>query len=129
MPSAACLERKPVHPPELIADFGSAVARELSFDPRLARRLRVEIEDHLHEAVADGADAQAENRLMKVMCAFGDPQMFARQFLATALLSLARRAAAVTAHCDRHLSHIDRTALRHVDPLVEAAQPLRKRAL
>jgi hypothetical protein len=31
------------------------------------------------------------------MCAFGDPQAFARQFLATALLSLARRAAAVTA--------------------------------
>jgi len=80
-----------------IADFGSAVARELSFDPRLARRLRAEVEDHLHEAVADRADPHGENRLAEVMCAFGDPRAFARQFLATAMLSLARRTAAVTA--------------------------------
>ena len=86
-----------MRPREPIADFGSAVARELSFDPRLARRLRAEVEDHLHEAVADGADPQDENRLAEVMCAFGDPRAFARQFLATALLSLARRAAAMTA--------------------------------
>jgi hypothetical protein len=86
-----------VRPREPIADFGSAVARELSFDPRLARRLRAEVEDHLHEALADRADPHGENRLAEVMCAFGDPQTFARQFLATALLSLARRAAAVTA--------------------------------
>src|SRR6516165_12775922 len=97
MPSAACLERKPMLPREPIADFGSAVARELSFDPRLARRLRAEVEDHLHEAVADRTDPNGENRLAEVMCAFGDPQVFARQFLATALLSLARRAAAVAA--------------------------------
>jgi hypothetical protein len=97
MPSAACLERKPVRPREPIADFGNAVARALSFDPRLARRLRAEVEDHLHAAVADRADSHGENRLAEVMCAFGDPQAFARQFLATALLSLARRAAAVTA--------------------------------
>jgi hypothetical protein len=82
---------------EPIADFGSAVARELSFDPRLARRLRAEVEDHLHEAVADRVDPHGENRLTEVMCAFGDPQAFARLFLATALLSLARRGAAVTA--------------------------------
>src|SRR6516225_7944956 len=97
MPSAACLERKPMRPREPIADFGSAVARELSFDPRLARRLRAEVEDHLHEALADRGDPHGENGLAEVMCAFGDPQAFARQFLATALLSLARRAAAVTA--------------------------------
>jgi len=86
-----------MRPREPIADFGSAVARELSFDPRLARRLRAEVEDHLHEALADRGDPHGENRLAEVMCAFGDPQAFARQFLATALLSLARRAAAVTA--------------------------------
>lgn len=86
-----------MRPREPITDFGSAVARELSFDPRLARRVRAEVEDHLHEAVADRADPHGENRLAEVMCAFGDPQAFARQFLATALLSLARRAAAVTA--------------------------------
>jgi hypothetical protein len=97
MPSAAFLERKPVRPREPIAEFGSAVARELSFEPRLARRLRAEVEDHLHEAVADRADPHDENRLAEVMCAFGDPRAFARQFLTTALLSLARRAAAVTA--------------------------------
>src|SRR5215469_68732 len=97
MPSAACLERKPVRPREPIADFGSAVARELSFDPRLARRLRAEVEDHLHEAVANRADPHGGNGLAEVMCAFGDPQAFARQFHATALLSLARRAAGVTA--------------------------------
>jgi hypothetical protein len=97
MPSVAFLERKLVRPHEPIADFGSAVARELSFDPRLARRLRAEVEDHLHEAVADGADSHDENRVAEVMCAFGDPRAFARQFLATALLSLARRAAGLTA--------------------------------
>lgn len=86
-----------MRPHEPIADFGSAVARELSFDPRLARRLRAEVEDHLHQAVADCADPLGENRLAEVMRAFGDPQTFARQFLAAALLSLARRAAAVTA--------------------------------
>src|SRR5215469_4941594 len=97
MPSAACLERRPMRPREPIADFGSAVARELSFDPRLARRLRAEVEDHLHEALADRGDSHDEGRLTEVICAFGDPRTFARQFLATALLSLARRAAAVTA--------------------------------
>ena len=51
----------------------------------------------MHEAIADRADPLCENRLAEVMCAFGDPQGFARQFLATALLSLARRTAAVTA--------------------------------
>jgi len=82
---------------EPIADFGSAVARELSFDPRLARRLRAEVEDHLQEALADSADPHDETRLAEAMCAFGDPRTFARQFLAAALLSLARRTAAVTA--------------------------------
>jgi hypothetical protein len=86
-----------VRPPEPITDFGSAVARELSFDPRLARRLRAEVEDHLHAAVADHVNPHGENRLAEVMCAFGDPKAFARQFLATALLSLARRASGVTA--------------------------------
>ena len=86
-----------MRPREPIADFGSAVARELSFDPRLARRLRAEVEDHLHEAVADRADPHGENGLAEVMGAFGEPRAFARQFLAIALLSLARRAAAVTA--------------------------------
>jgi hypothetical protein len=80
-----------------IADFSGAVAHELSFDPRLARRLRAEVEDHVHEAVADRADPHGEDRLPDVIRAFGDPQVFARQFLATALLSLARRTAAVTA--------------------------------
>jgi hypothetical protein len=91
------LEKKPVRPREPIADFGSAVARELSFDPRLARRLRAEVEDHLHQAAADRADPNGDNGLAEVMCAFGNPKAFAQQFLATALLSLARRAAAVTA--------------------------------
>ncbi|HZR62262.1 MAG TPA: hypothetical protein VFA80_15035 [Xanthobacteraceae bacterium] len=86
-----------MRPRDPIADFGGAVARELSFDPRLARRLRAEVEDHLHAEVADRADPDGENRLAEAMCAFGDPKAFARQFLATALLSLARRAAAVTA--------------------------------
>jgi hypothetical protein len=97
MPSAAFLERKPVRPRDPITDFGSAVARELSFDPRLARRLRAEVEDHLHEALAARADPHDPNRLAEVIYAFGDPQAFARQFLGIALLSLARRAAAVTA--------------------------------
>jgi hypothetical protein len=80
-----------VHPRDPIAEFGSAVEHALSFDPQLACRLRAEVEDHLREALADHA------ALSDVMCAFGDPRAFARQFHAPALLSLARRAAAVTA--------------------------------
>jgi hypothetical protein len=95
MRSAAFSEKKPVHPRDPIADFGDAVARELSFDPPLARRLRVEVEDHLHEAFADRTSS--ETALPDGVHAFGDPRAFARQFLAMALLSLARRAAAVTA--------------------------------
>ena len=86
-----------MRPREPIADFASAVARALSFDPKLARRLRAEVEDHLHQAAADRADPNGDNGLAEVMCAFGNPKAFAQQFLATALLSLARRAAAVTA--------------------------------
>jgi len=86
-----------MRPREPIADFVSAVVRELSFDPRLACRLRAEVEDHLHEALADRGDPHAEHRLAEVVCAFGDPRAFARQFLGSAMLSLAHRAAAVTA--------------------------------
>jgi hypothetical protein len=86
-----------MRPHEPIADFGSAVARELSFDPHLARRLRAEVEDHLQEAAAAHAMFGSQDPEREAIRAFGDPREIASQFLAASLLSFARRATAVAA--------------------------------
>ncbi|HKW55607.1 MAG TPA: permease prefix domain 1-containing protein, partial [Stellaceae bacterium] len=76
----------------VIADYAEALAGKLAFDRRLARRVRQEVEDHLHDAVAAdpaGDPAEAERR---AIAAFGDPQAIAAQFGAGALVRQARSA-------------------------------------
>ena len=84
-------------PPDTIAEFGAAVASELSFEPALARRLRAEIEDHLQEAAEARAMFGSQDPEREAIRAFGDPREIASQFLAASLLSFARRATAVVA--------------------------------
>jgi len=72
-----------------IADYLDALARALGFDPALARRVRLEAEDHLREAVAqEPGCADAERR---AIANFGDPRALARQYAAFSLLAQARR--------------------------------------
>jgi hypothetical protein len=65
-----------------IADYVAALSRELRFDPSLSRRVCAEVEDHLREAAADGASADAEN---EAVARFGSPYAIARQFAAPSL--------------------------------------------
>jgi hypothetical protein len=71
----------------VISDYVDALARALSFDRALARRVRQEVEDHLGEAVAaDPGDRREAER--RAIANFGDPDVIAAQF---AVVSLARR--------------------------------------
>jgi hypothetical protein len=75
-----------------IADYAGALARELSFDPALSRRVRAEVEDHLWEAAADGREGPTLNTQHRVIAGFGEPSELARQYAAVSLLSQLRRA-------------------------------------
>jgi len=84
-------------PPGPIADYCADVARNLRFDPDLARRVRAEIEDHLLEALDDHGDAACVDAQHAAIRAFGDARQIARDFAAGALQSLERRTAVLTA--------------------------------
>ena len=86
-----------MRPPDAIAEFGAAIAHELRFDARLARRVRAEAEDHLLETLA-GCDAACPAEAQReAIRAFGDVRELARAFVPGALQSLARRASVLTA--------------------------------
>jgi len=72
----------------MIADYLAELADALSFDRRLARRVRREVEDHLREAVAEYAAEEQADAERRAIASFGDPRALARQFAA---VSLARR--------------------------------------
>ena len=65
-----------------IAEYVAVLSRELRFDPSLSRRVCAEVEDHLREAAADGAGADAES---EAVARFGSPYAVARQFAAPSL--------------------------------------------
>jgi hypothetical protein len=74
-----------------IADYLAELVRELRFDPALAHRIGGEVEDHLHQAVAEepvGAGLEAERR---VIVRFGDVRELARALAADALHAQARQ--------------------------------------
>src|SRR5262245_52979477 len=77
----------------VIAKYVERLARELDFDPPLARRVLREVEDHLREAAAADpvGGAEAERR---AVAAFGDPGALAAQFAVVATAKQARRAGA-----------------------------------
>ena len=60
--------------PSAVADYLDILRRELSYDPALSRRVRLEVEDHLWEAAAnEGGDAaEAQRRTIE---RFGDPRV------------------------------------------------------
>jgi len=78
----------------LIADFAQQLADELRFDAALARRARVEVEDHLWEAVAHDATGGSPDAQQQAIAAFGHPRELARQYVAASLVSQVRRGTA-----------------------------------
>jgi hypothetical protein len=78
--------------PTPISDYLDTLTSELSFDPPLARRVRLEVEDHLHEAAAGDASVEAQQRAVR---AFGDAREIARQYTALSLLRQTRRTGAI----------------------------------
>jgi hypothetical protein len=78
----------------VVADYLDILGRELSYDPLLSRRVRLEVEDHLWEAAAneprDAAEAQR-----RAIEKFGDPREIARQYVALSIFSQIRRVAVI----------------------------------
>jgi hypothetical protein len=72
----------------VIADYLDSLTAALSFDRALARRVREEIEDHLHEAAAADPARDRRAAVAHAISACGDPHSLAAEF---ALLALAKR--------------------------------------
>jgi len=77
-----------VRQPGPIADYLDALARELSFDIALSRRVCTEIEDHLWQAADGCLSIESQQR---AVANFGDPSDLARQYMTTSLLAQVRR--------------------------------------
>jgi hypothetical protein len=78
-----------VRPPETIDDYLSALARELSFDPALSRRVRWEAEDHLWQAVEGRGGPSVENQRQAILD-FGEARELARGYVAASMLAQIR---------------------------------------
>jgi HAAS len=79
-------------PPDPVADYLDSLTYELRFDPALARRVRLEIEDHLRQASAEPAGCATSTEAQRQAVArFGEPRMIARQYAPGALLVQTRR--------------------------------------
>jgi hypothetical protein len=76
-----------------VTDYLAVLGRELDFDPTLSRRVRIEVEDHLWQAVEARGRDSLENQLHAIL-RFGDPRALARQYVAAALLARIRRVGA-----------------------------------
>jgi hypothetical protein len=79
-----------------VADYLDALARELSFDRALSRRVRIEVEDHLWEAAAARPGGPSPENQRHVIAAFGDAGELATCYISASLLSQARRTAGTT---------------------------------
>jgi hypothetical protein len=77
-----------------VVDYLDLLGRELSYDPMLSRRVRLEVEDHLWEAASneDGDAAETQRRAIEK---FGDPREIARQYAALSIFSQIRRVAVI----------------------------------
>lgn len=80
-----------MQPPVPIAEYLDKLTRELRFDPQLSRRVRREVEDHLMDAIADGAGTSPREAARLAIARFGDPRLIARQYAPLSLLQQARR--------------------------------------
>jgi hypothetical protein len=77
-----------VRQPDPIADYLDALARELSFDTVLSRRVCAEIEDHLWQATNGCLSIESQ---LQAVANFGDPRDIARQYITVTLLAHIRR--------------------------------------
>ena len=80
-----------MRPPVPIAEYLDRLTSELRFDPRISRRVRREIEDHLLDAVADSTGTNPEDAARQAVARFGDPRLIARQYAPASLLQQTRR--------------------------------------
>jgi hypothetical protein len=80
-----------MRPPAPIAEYLDSLTRELRFDPRLSRRVRREIEDHLLDAVADTAAIKPEDAAHAAIARFGNPRLIARHYAPSSLLQQTRQ--------------------------------------
>jgi hypothetical protein len=72
----------------VIREYVERIARELDFDPSLARCVCREVEDHLWQTVAANPAADRQKAELRAVADFGDSHAIAAQF---AVVSLARR--------------------------------------
>jgi hypothetical protein len=79
-----------------IADYVDTLAGALFFDRGLARRVRIEVEDHLWEAAAARPGGPSPENQRRVIAEFGDPGELAACYVSASLLSQTRRAAGAT---------------------------------
>lgn len=70
-----------------IANYLDTLARELSFDLALSRRVCTEIEDHLWQATDGCPSIEGQQQ---AIANFGDPRDIAKQYMTTALLTQVR---------------------------------------
>ena len=76
----------------LISNYLDTLARELSFDRALSRRVRLEIEDHLLESATRHPAGGVEEAERLAIARFGPAEAIAAQFVATSLLQRSRAA-------------------------------------
>jgi hypothetical protein len=75
-----------VRQPDPIADYLEALARALSFDTALSRRVCAEIEDHLCHAAEARGGPSVENQRQAIL-GFGEAHELARGYVATSMLA------------------------------------------
>jgi Na+-translocating ferredoxin:NAD+ oxidoreductase RnfA subunit len=78
----------------MIPDYLDTLARALSFDPSLSRRVRREVEDHLLDAVAADPARDRREAERQAVARFGEPHAIAAEF---ARISAARQARSLAA--------------------------------
>jgi len=84
-----------VEPPGVIAEFARRLAAELDFDPPLSQRVRREVEDHLHDAVAADPSSDRSDAERRAIARFGDLRVVAARFAVAALVRQTRGVAVV----------------------------------
>jgi GNAT superfamily N-acetyltransferase len=75
----------------VIADYLDSLAGALSFDRALSRRVREEIEDHLHEALAANPAMDRVEAEARAIADCGNPHVIAAEFTVIALAQRSRR--------------------------------------
>jgi len=81
--------------PDPIDAYLDKLARELAFDPALARRVCLEVHDHLREAVDAGPGEAPPDAARRAIVRFGHAREIAAPYRALAICTRMRRAGAI----------------------------------